>query len=73
MNERVLFSQLAHIIGNQCAIMDYLANAHNMNPAQIEEHKNYMINEGVRYAKALLPDMLKQANLDWDINDLLKP
>lgn len=74
MNEKALMLYVSHIMGNQYAIMDYLSSSNcGGDEAKKQEHFQYMKNLAAQYSKALLPSILESTNLDWDVNDLLKP
>lgn len=73
MNEHALMLYISQILGNQHAIMNYLAQAHtNGDENARAEHLRYMISQGEQFSKVLLPAILTGSNLNWDPNDLLK-
>lgn len=74
MDEKALVVYLAQIMGNQYAIMDLMATAFsNQDKEKKDEIYSHVISQGQQYSKILQPVLLKGANLDWDVNDLLKP
>lgn len=64
MNNKELATMMAHIMGNQYAIMELLADAHTANEEARTKLLQGTINRGQEYATNLLPLYLKAIGSD---------
>lgn len=70
MNNKELATMMAHIMGNQYAIMELLADAHSTDEDSRTKLLQATINRGQEYAANLLPLYLKATGSDLgDISD----
>ncbi len=73
MDERALVMFLGQIMAQQHATQHFLSEA--FCGGSLEKKKEILASFAQQkqfYLNTILPELLKGANLDWDVNDLLK-
>lgn len=76
MDEKQIVGFMSYILSNQFAIMHAIGQtvgaAAGLDEKGVEKLIGSIGTKALEINKKLLPQMMKQANLDWDVDELLK-